>query len=138
MPIACSIAVSILCLNVPAVSEVRVKLSEGGLVGLAAIDGKGWHIRLTTHTDVINRFRLEGASRVCVQGVCVDYRKRCIRKEAERSCTYDINTGVVTTFSLTTEDEAAARFAEANVGLHREASKQESDFPLALLTEEQR
>lgn len=138
MAITCNIVVSILCLHVPAVSEVSVRLSEGGLVGAAAIDGKGWHIRMFTHFDVIQRFRIEGASQVCAQNVCVEYRKRCTQKENQRNCSYDINTGTVTTINLVTENEEAARFAEANVGLHREASKQKSDFPLALLTEEQR
>ena len=135
MAMFCQIIAGMFCLQTafPVNPEISLRAFNNGLGGGIHIQGNGWAIEQIS-TDVLNRFNRNepDAKRACVQNVCVDFRRSCTEVGGKISCRYDIDTGLLSTFSLNADSREAMQRAVTGIALYR-GDKRESDFPLALL-----
>lgn len=137
MAIFCQIIAGLFCLHVayPAEPQLTLKVATNGLGGMVRIEGKGWTAEQIT-TDVLNRFNHEapGAKRACVQDACVDFRRTCNQVDGKVGCLYEVDAGLLSTFSVDADNSDAMQRARHIIALYR-GDKRQSDFPLALLDE---
>lgn len=134
MTVFCTLIAGILCLQTsyPDQSAISIKAFNNGLGGGIEVQGPGWHAA-EFHTDVLNRFDARDAKKVCVQDMCVAFHRTCDQTQGRVRCTYQIDTGLLTTFSVDADSKDILQRAARSIAIYRPGPKRESDFPLALL-----
>lgn len=135
MTIFCSMIAGLFCLHVqyPVQPELTVKVSTNGLGGEVLVQGNGWTAEQFS-TDVLYRFdaKAPGTRRACVGESCVDFRRTCKDADGKLGCRYDVDTGLLSTFTVNAESPDAMQRAIHSIALYR-GDRRQSDFPLTLL-----
>ena len=137
MAVFCQIIVGLFCLQAtyPADPHLTAKFDTNGLFSAVHVEGKGWTAE-HLNSDMLEPFNRKAinSKHLCVQDVCVDFRRKCHEVDSKVGCDYDIDAGRLVTISVNADNPDAMQRASHTIALYR-GGKETSDFPLALLDE---